>query len=223
MSQHLTFDEIKVDKKVKLEVILKISDDSDISSTLEADLKCPDGIKKTKPFPFCLENKILPHSKFNDFMIKMKSKTYTRFRTILCVWIDKNRCLVHYRMVKIYDKHGVVIEKVLEVISLKQSKWLEESVIFNIQEKIVSTNDFANDSHKFLDNSFHDRRMGNARNRTKKESTRKDYDDEMLKMQSKVTFNDINISYDSYDYYTVKQQEILMDKPKYFGFSEIHL
>ena len=60
MSEYLTYDEIKFDRKVKLEGILKNPDDSDVGYFIEIDLKYPDNIKvKTKSFPFAPEIKKL--------------------------------------------------------------------------------------------------------------------------------------------------------------------
>ena len=58
MSEYLPYDEIKFDRNVKLQDILKTPDDSDIGYFIEVDLKYPDNIKyKTRNFPFAPENK----------------------------------------------------------------------------------------------------------------------------------------------------------------------
>ena len=61
--------------------------------------------------------------------------------------------------------------------------------------------------------------MENDRNRIKVEFIKKDDTDKFLKQQSKLTSNGIHKSYENYDSYTSKQNEVLMDKPKYLGFS----
>ena len=38
-----------------------------------------------------------------------------------------------------------------------------------------------------------------------------------------MTFNGIHQSYENYDSYTIKQNEVLMDKPIYLGFSALEL
>ena len=45
----------------------------------------------------------------------------------------------------------------------------------------------------------------------------------MRKQQSKLTFNGIHKSYKNCDSYTFKQNEVLMDKPIYLGFSVLEL
>ena len=44
-----------------------------------------------------------------------------------------------------------------------------------------------------------------------------------MKQQSKLTFNGIHKSYENYDSYTFKQNEVLMDEPIYLGFSVLEL
>ena len=78
MSQHLPYDEIKFDRNVKLEEILKTPDDSDIGYFIEVDLTCPDNIKeKTKHFPFAPVNKKINPDDFREYMKKIKPDTYT--------------------------------------------------------------------------------------------------------------------------------------------------
>ena len=52
---------------------------------------------------------------------------------------------------------------------------------------------------------------------------KKDDTDEIIKQQSKLTFNGIHKSYENCDSYTFKHNEVLMDKPLYLGFSILEL
>ena len=61
--------------------------------------------------------------------------------------------------------------------------------------------------------------MENVRNRIKVEFISKDDTNKIMKQQSKVTFNGNHKSYENYDSYTFKLNEMLMDKPIYLGFS----
>ena len=65
--------------------------------------------------------------------------------------------------------------------------------------------------------------MENVRNRLKINIVKKDDYREIVKQQSKLTFNGIQKSYETCDSYTFKQNEVLMDKSIYLGFTVLEL
>ena len=155
MSQTLPFDEIKFDENVKLEDISNTPDDSDIGYFVEIDLKYSDNIKKkTKNFPFAPVNKKSNPDDFNDYMKTIKPDTSTQTKKLICDWSDKKNYLIHYRMLKIYIRHGMIVDKVHNVISFKQSRRLEKYINFNTQKRNQAVNDFEKDFYKLLSNAF---------------------------------------------------------------------
>ena len=62
-------------------------------------------------------------------------KNIQNLKKLLCDWTDKKSYLVHYRMLKLYVKHGMVVDKIHEIISFKHSKWLEKYINFNTQKR----------------------------------------------------------------------------------------
>ena len=224
MSQPLPYDEIKFDNDIKLEDILNTADDNDIGYLIEVDLKYSDNIKeKTKNFPFAPMNKKINPDKFSDYMNEIKPDTYIQTKKLICDWSDKKNYLIHYRMLKFYIRHGMIIDKVHNIISFKQSRWLEKYISFNTQKRNMAKNDFEKDFYKLLNNAFYGKTMENVRNRLKIKFIKKDDHKEIIKQQSKLTFNGIHKSYDNCDSYTFKQNEVLMDKPIYLGFSVLEL
>ena len=100
MSQMLPYDEIgrwhgDSDLFMNwLEEILNTSDDSDIGSFIEVDLRHPDDIKvKTKLFPLCPENKIIHKDKYNDneYMKQIKPENYSTSKKFKCDWTGKKK------------------------------------------------------------------------------------------------------------------------------------
>ena len=135
---------------------------------MEVDLRYPDKIKeKTKNFPFCPENKIIHKDKYNDneYMKQIKPEKHVKSKKLICDWMDKKNYLVHYRKLKFYVRHGTVVDKILEIISFKQSKWLEKYINFNTQKRNKAKNDFEKDFYKLLNNAFYGKCMENVRNR----------------------------------------------------------
>ena len=129
MSQMLPYAEIEMwygdpDKYWKwLDEILNTQDDADIGYFVEVNLKHPDDIKeKTKNFPFCPENKKSNPDKCNDYMKKKKPKNYTKSKKLICDWTDKKKYLIHYRMLNFFVRHAMIVEKIYEIISFKQSR-----------------------------------------------------------------------------------------------------
>ena len=230
MSQFLPYDEIEMwhghpDKFWRwLDIILNTSDDADIGYFLEVDLKYPDNIKqKTKYFPFCPENKKINPNKYNDYMKSIKPENYTKSKKLICDWSDKKRYLIHYRMLKFYVRHGMIVEKIHEIISFKQSKWLDGYISFNTQKRNKAKNDFEKDFFKLLNNAAFGKFLENVRNRLGLELITKDNIKKIITRQSKLTFNGIQKSYENYDSYTFKKNEVVMDKAIYVGFTILEL
>ena len=224
MSQYLPYGEIKFDNNVTLEDIINTPDDNDIGYFIEVDLTYPNNIKqKTKNFPFAPENKKNNPDSFNDYMNEIKPDNYTSTKKLICDWSDKKNYLIHYRMMKFYIRHGMVVDKIHNIISFKQSKWLEKYPNFNTQKRNKAKNNFKKDFYNLLNNSFYGKTMENVRNRLKIKFIKKDDYREIIKQQSRLTFNGIHKSYENCDSYTFKQTEVLMDKPIYLGFSVLEL
>ena len=224
MSQPLPFDEIKFDNNVELEDILNTPDDSDIGYLIEVDLTYPNNIKeKTKNFPFAPVNKKINPDDFNDYMKEIRPNTYIQSKKLICDWSDKKNYLVHYRMLKFYIRHGMIVDKVHDIISFRQSRWLEKYINFNTQKRNQAVNDFEKDFYKLLNNAFYGKTMENVRNRLKIKFFKKDDYIEIIKQQPKLNFNGIHKSYESCYSYTVRQNEVLMDKPIYLGFTVLEL
>ena len=110
---------------------------------VEVDLKYPDNKKeKTRNFPFAPVNKKINPDEFSEYMKEIKLKTYTQTKKLICDWSDKKNYLILYRMLKLYIRHGMEVEKVHSTISIKQSKWLEKYISFNTQKRNKAINEF---------------------------------------------------------------------------------
>ena len=230
MSQFLPYDEIEMwhgypDKYWKwLDEILNTPDDSEIGYFLEVDLKYPDNIKeKTKNFPFCPENKKIGSNKYNEYMNSIKPENYTKSKKLICDWSDKKKYLIHYRMLKFYIRHGMIVEKIHEIKSFKQSIWLESYISFNTQKRNKAKNEFEKNFFKFLVNAAFGKFLENIRNRLELELIKKHDIKKIITRQSKLTFNGFQKSYENYDSYTFKQKQVVMDKAIYVGFAILEL
>ena len=84
-------------------------------------------------------------------------------------------------MLKFYVRHAMVVDKVHEIISFKQSKWLERYINFNTQKRNQAVNNFEKDFYKLLKNAFYGKTMENVRNRCTIDFIKKDGIDKNIK------------------------------------------
>ena len=68
----------------------------------------------------------------------------------------------------------MIVDKIHEIISFKQSKWLEKNISSNTQKRNKAKNDFEKDFYKLLNNAFYGKIMENVRNRLRLEFIEKD-------------------------------------------------
>ena len=96
---------------------------------------------KTKNFPLCPENINSPQDKFKKRKKVLKPVEITQNRKLICDWTVKKNYLILFKMLKFCIKNEMVVNQVDEVISFRQSKWLEKFINFDTQ-KNRARNDF---------------------------------------------------------------------------------
>ena len=106
-------------------------------------------------------------------MKTIQPDAYTQTKKLNCDWSEKEIFLLHYRMLKFYVRHGMIVDKFHTVFSFRQSKWLEKYISFNTQKRKKAKNDFEKDFYKILNNAFSGKTMENVRNRLKIKVTKK--------------------------------------------------
>ena len=96
----------------------------------------------TKNFPFCPGIKVIHKVKNNDYMKKIKPKNFTKAKKLKCDSTDKNENFSLYRMLKFFVRHRMIVEKIHEIISFEQNKWLGKYKTFNTQKRHKANNEF---------------------------------------------------------------------------------
>ena len=117
----------------------------------------------------------------------------------------------------------MIVEKIHEIISFKQSRWLEKYISFSTQKRNKAKNDFDKDFFKLLVNAAFGKFWENVRNHLELELIKKDNVKKIFNQQSKLTFNGIHKPYENCDSYKFKQNQVFMDKTIYVGFAIIEL
>ena len=73
-------------------------------------------------------------------MNKIKPKIYTKANKLICDWSDKKNYLIHYRLLKFYVRHGMIVDKIHEIPSFKQSQWLDKKSLIHKNEVRLKMN-----------------------------------------------------------------------------------
>ena len=126
-------------------------------------------------------------------------------------------------MVNFFLRHGMVVDKVHAVIPFEQSKWLEKNLIFKTKKRNRAKTEFEKDFCKLINNGAFGKFLENVRNRLIIFSIKSCEYNENIKQQSKVTFKGIQKPYTNSSSYTIKQNEVTMDKPIFVGFAILEL
>ena len=142
MSQPLPHDEIEMwhghpDLYVnKLGEIIITPDDSDVEYFIDFDLGYPNNIKeKTKNFPFCPENKVVPKDTNKFYLKKYNLRIIQNPKKFTFDWTDKKNYLVQCRILNFHVRHGMVVDGVHEIISFRENMWLKKYIIFITQKR----------------------------------------------------------------------------------------
>ena len=73
----------------------------------------------------------------------------------LCLTLqDKKNYICHYRNLKLYLKHGLIITKVTEVLQFNQSPWIRDYIELNTKLRKEAGNNFEKNFAKLMNNSF---------------------------------------------------------------------
>ena len=73
----------------------------------------------------------------------------------LCLTLqDKKNYICHYRNLKLYLKHGLIITKVTEILQFNQSPWIRDYIKLNTKLRKEAGNTFEKNFAKLMNNSF---------------------------------------------------------------------
>ena len=91
-------------------------------------------------------------------------------------------------MLKFHFRHGVIIDKILEIIWFKQNEWLEKYINFITRKRNKAKNELEKDFYILLNNAFYEKTLENLRNGLRLYFIKKYEYKKIIKWQSKVTF-----------------------------------
>ena len=102
----------------------------------------------------------------------MKPKNYTE-KSLKCDWTDKKNCLIHYWMLKVYVRRGMIVDKGIGIFPLIRIMWREKNMSFNTQKRNQAMKDLEKDFYELLNNAVYGKTMEHVRDKEKRKVLKK--------------------------------------------------
>ena len=133
------WDEIKED-------ILSTPDDNEYGYFIECDVLYHVEIEeKTENFPLCSYQTKADPNLFPDYMNSVKQPNYKSTQKLMCDLTNKQKFMIHYRMLKSYIKMGMKVTKLHTNYRFKHSVWLAKFINHNTQKRTKAKTNFEKD------------------------------------------------------------------------------
>ena len=78
---------------------------------------------------------------------------------------DKSEYVVHYRNLKLYTQHGMVVTKIHRVLQFQQTPGLKTYIDFNTKQRSLATTVFGKDFYRLMNKSVFGKTQENLRKR----------------------------------------------------------
>ena len=194
------------------------ADDSETGYILECDLHYPDHLHPShNDYPMAPEKLKIEHS-----MLSPHAKSFEKMKWEPCEKLapnlmDKSQNIVHYRNLKFYAKHGLVISKIHRVLSFIQKPWLKPWVDHCTQARQLATSEFESNICKLKCNAIFGKSLEQQRGR---KNIRLIVDPQKLLLAvSKPSFIACEMINKDLTLVKMTQCSVLLNKPIYTGFA----
>ena len=127
----------------------ELEDWRSFSCILEVDLKYPESL----------------HDPHNDYPRAPETVTVNNVDKLIPNVRKKNRYVVHYENLKLYERLGLKITKIHRGIKFEERAWLKEYIYLNTELRRQAKNNFEKDFFKLMNNSVFGKTMENIENR----------------------------------------------------------
>lgn len=203
-----------------VDAIMNLPDNSETGYMFEVDLHYPKELHEAhNDFPFCAEKRTLPNEVF-----AINGTKRNEISKLLLTLYDKEKYVLHYRMLKLALRHGLILKKVHRIMQFKQSLWLKPYIDLNTEMRKRSTNEFEKSFFKLLNNAIFGKTMENIRSRVDIKLAKKWNGKCGARMLiAKPNFKQYRIFNENLVAIELSKTNILMDKPIAVGMSVLDI
>jgi hypothetical protein len=135
--------------------------------------------------------------------------------------MDKTKYVVHYRNLKFYVAHGLVVTKIHRVLAFRQEAWLKPYIDHCTMRRQAATDTFHQDLYKYAANACFGKSMESVRKRINVRLIADPH--KATKAVSKPTLQECRIINEDLVMVRGERQRILLNKPISAGFAILEL
>ena len=137
--------------------------DSSKGIILEVDLEYPEKLHNHhNDYPLAAEKIKVAKSMLSPYGENIREKyniSIGQVHKLIPTLSNKEKYVVHYRNLQLYQDLGLKIKKIHRVLEFNQSSWLKEYIDFNTQKRTNAKNSFEKDFFKLMNNSVFGKTM----------------------------------------------------------------
>jgi hypothetical protein len=227
MSQSLPYDEFTWMTDLECEQVdwLAQTADQDYGYFVECDLHYPDELHDLHDdYPLAPERMIVEDHLLSEHQEALRERyamSHTATSKLVPNFFDKKKMLLHYRNLKFYLQHGLVVTKMHRGIRFKQSKWLELYIRTNTEMRALAKDPVEVKLRKDMNNIIYGKTCENLTKRTdiKLVNTQAECD----KLVSKPQCLRFQIFADELVGIESQKVKCVINKPTYVGFAVLEL
>ena len=206
--------------------INKIADDSKVGYILEVTLEYPSHLHDLhNMFPLAPEKLSIVLSQLSPYARSILTAMNINYKKSACKLIStlskKEKYIIHYRVLKLYLKLGLVIKEIHRIVSFTQSSWMKPYIDFNNQKRKEASSDFDKEFFKLMNNSTFGKCMENVKRRVKMVLTSSQ--DRCTSIINKPTFQSLHVFNPNFVGIQYRKPIVELNKPIYLGFSILDL
>ena len=155
------------------------------------------------------------HDLHNDYPLAPQNITVNKVDKLIPNLNDKEKYVLHYENLKLYERLGMKITKIHRGIKFDESPWLKTYIDLNTDLRSKATNEFEKDFFKLMNNSVFGKTMENIRNRVDVRLVNDET--KAKKLAAKPNYQHCTIFDENLVAIHMKKTKILFNKPVYLG------
>lgn len=197
----------------------KYTDHTKKGIILEVDLEYPDDLHDLhNDYPCAPEKIIVTEEMLSDYcknIKKLLGNSSGRVSKLVPTLQKKERYVLHYKNLKLYESLGLKVSKVHRVLEFSQKPWLKPYIDFNTEMRKEAKNSFEKYFFKLMNNSVFGKTLENLRKRSNIQLITDA--EQLLRLTSEPTFVNHKIFNENLVGINMKKEKIKLDKPSYVG------